>query len=1148
MINDTNARKVTMSNEKEKIIKSDSDENYREYVRKRLNSIAPVIQKVSLGEFDEKIDIPEGVEDEFTELLIGLNLMIDDLRFMFSENSTKTEELERRFTELSVFNEVGQALGSTLKLDELLDVIYAQTSRVMDTESFYIALYNEKSQTVEFPIFIETDKRTSLPPQQFGRGLTEYIITTRKPLLIRKDVTGAKQKLGIESVVYGDPALCWLGVPMISQEKVIGVMTVQSTRKSGLYDEDHKRLLSSIANQAVGAVANARAYQEVQRRVGELAAFNEVGRALGSTLKLEERLRIIYEQARRVMPADHFYVALYHPASDDMEAEVEFVFYVQDGHQAPSHIRTFNNGFTEHVIKTGEPLFIQRDLRKRVEELGLDVVVLGTPAKSWLGVPLVARDQVVGVMAVQSIEHEEAYDEGHKAFLISLASQASGAIDNARAYRKLENRLTELSVLNEISRTIGSTLDVEELYGVLHEQIIRLMDAGNFYIALYDSEREEVSFPYALVAGRRVSTGEGEWATRCAGHGMTEYVIQTGKPQLVQGDSGVELDKRGVNHIGKATHSWIGAPMIARNQVIGVVALQAFDPDIRYTPKDMRFLQLVANQAAPAVENARAYQELENNLAELKRAEEALREREELYRTVVNTSQEAIILVSVSETILFVNPAAARLFGCTAENLRDRSLLDFIPEEEKQLLQSQTVRRMKGETSRYELTVLSQDGSTRRVLVNAAPLYDAEGEFQAGMAILTDITELSVINEIGRAISSTLDINELYVVLHEQTKRLMDADNFYIALYDKSLNEVSFPYSFQDGQRQTAGEGEWVTRRAGNGLTEHVIQTAESHLVQGDSEAEVVKHGANHMGKPASVWMGVPMVVRNEVIGVMAVQAFEMEITYSEKDIDLMQTVANQAAQAVENARAYSVLEQRVQERTADLAKSNDALEDFVYTVSHDLKAPLRAILGFSQFLVEDFGSELPDEGKMYLERMSQSAKRMELLINDLLELSRVGRVKNPYEETDIDQLISETISTLAPDEKVSIQIEGSMPGIVCDRVRIGQVFANLISNAVKYNDKENPVITIAAQDTGEEIEFQVADNGPGIEERHFEKIFKIFQRLSSDGAGTGIGLALVKKIVEDHKGRIWLESEVGKGSTFKFTLPRIQKSNEEEE
>lgn len=1002
-----------MSNKE--IPEAGSGEDYREYVRRRLLELAPVIEKVSLGEFDQKIEIPEDSQDEFTELLVGLNLMIEDLRFMFKENSEKTEELERRLTELSVFNEVGRVLGSTLKLDELLEVIYQQTSRIMDTQNFYIAIYDEASGKIEFPLYIEEDRRMEMSGREVGNGLTEHIIRTRESLLIKEDVGDIASRMGVEVVLTGDFPLSWLGVPMISSDRVIGVMAVQSTLEAGIYNEEHQRFLEVVASAAASAIANARSYGEVQRRVGELSAFNEVGRALGSTLKLQEQLKIIYEQAGKVMPADHFYVALYHPENDEEGEEIEFVFDIQDAKLIPPHTRSFANGLTEYVIRNREPLLIQRNLRERITELGLDVLVRGSPAKSWLGVPLMVRNTVIGVMAVQSIDKEEAYDRDHQAFLVSLASQASGAIDNASTYRELENRLTELSVLNEISRAVNSTLDVEELYRVVHEQIRRLFHADNFYIALYNPQADEIRFPYVVESGKVVTSNEGEWAPRRAGHGMTEYVIRTSKPQLVQGDSQVELAKKGVNHIGKVSNSWTGAPMIARNEVIGVMAVQSFSSAERYTRKHVRLLQLVANQVAPAVENVRAYHELENRF-----------------------------------------------------------------------------------------------------------------------------TEISVINEIARAIGSTLDVDELYRVIHEQLKRLLDAENFYIALYDAHRDEVSFPYAFEDGEMQ-----KWDSRRAGKGITEHVIHTATPQLYAGGEASEALRKGIEPVGDTPNSWLGVPMTIRNEVIGVMTVQSFDPEVTYSENHVRLMQMVANQSAQAIENARAYAVLEQRVAERTAALQKSNESLEDFVYTVSHDLKAPLRAILGFSQFLQEDFGPSLPDEGKMYVSRMSQSAKRMERLIDDLLEFSRVGRIKDPYEETDIEELLNEILTSIAPGSNVTVRVEGPIPKIFCERVRIGQVFSNLVTNAIKYNDKERPEITVGFEERDDEVEFFVADNGPGIEERHFEKIFKIFQRLSTDEGGTGIGLALVKKIVEDHAGRVWVESVVGQGTAFRFVIPK--KLNREE-
>lgn len=245
-------------------------------------------------------------------------------------------------------------------------------------------------------------------------------------------------------------------------------------------------------------------------------------------------------------------------------------------------------------------------------------------------------------------------------------------------------------------------------------------------------------------------------------------------------------------------------------------------------------------------------------------------------------------------------------------------------------------------------------------------------------------------------------------------------------------------------------------------------------------------------------------------------------------------------------------LNTQADEKTRLLEKTNQELEDFVYTVSHDLKAPLRAITGFAQFLKEDYETKLDEGARDYLRRIVEGADRMEQLINDLLELSRIGRHRNPFTEIDAAELVKRAVGFVHPPENVQITINEPMPTIYCDEVRIEQVLANLITNAIKYNDKKVKKIEISCvSDPDEEFdEFTVADNGIGIDANHKEKIFKIFQRLHNRdefGGGTGVGLNIVKKIVEQHGGSIRVESTPGEGSRFHFTVKHRNKEEEEE-
>ncbi|PIW67516.1 MAG: hypothetical protein COW10_05205 [Candidatus Omnitrophica bacterium CG12_big_fil_rev_8_21_14_0_65_42_8] len=248
----------------------------------------------------------------------------------------------------------------------------------------------------------------------------------------------------------------------------------------------------------------------------------------------------------------------------------------------------------------------------------------------------------------------------------------------------------------------------------------------------------------------------------------------------------------------------------------------------------------------------------------------------------------------------------------------------------------------------------------------------------------------------------------------------------------------------------------------------------------------------------------------------------------------------------------YTNLENKVKERTAQLAEANEALagknkelDDFTYIVSHDLKEPLRGVKAFTKLLMEDYSGRLDDEGKKYLKTISDSSTRMGRLIEDLLNLSRIGRIRNIEPGVDFNELLSDVKKNLVyalEEKKVNLTIRPDFPKAACDRIRISEVFSNLVSNAIKYTKKDiSPVIEIGWSDKKDLYEFYVKDNGIGIEKQYYDKIFQIFQRLHAKGEyeGTGAGLTIVKKIVENHGGKVRVESEVDVGSTFYFTLPK---------
>lgn len=333
----------------------------------------------------------------------------------------------------------------------------------------------------------------------------------------------------------------------------------------------------------------------------------------------------------------------------------------------------------------------------------------------------------------------------------------------------------------------------------------------------------------------------------------------------------------------------------------------------------------------------------------------------------------------------------------------------------------------------------------------------------------------------------------------------------------------------------------------------------------------------------------VPMKVEGKTFGVMQLQSPQLD-AYKQEDIELLSGLANMAAVAVQNAQLFETLqrsneqlaqhrehlEDLVAERTCELdrrmvdveqlnralsnlledqqatnrvleattvqlAEVNQELENFAYVVSHDLKAPLRAITQLAGWISTDYAPVLDEDGQEYLQLLVGRTKRMHNLIEGILQYSRVGRVMEREKEIDLDRLVQEVIEALAPPAHIQIIVQSALPTVVGEQTRLGQVFQNLLDNAIKYMDKPKGRIIVDCSDNQSHWLFSVTDNGPGIEERYHDKVFQMFQTLAprDEIESTGVGLALAKKIIETNGGKIWVESTVGQGSTFHFTLPK---------
>jgi light-regulated signal transduction histidine kinase (bacteriophytochrome) len=232
----------------------------------------------------------------------------------------------------------------------------------------------------------------------------------------------------------------------------------------------------------------------------------------------------------------------------------------------------------------------------------------------------------------------------------------------------------------------------------------------------------------------------------------------------------------------------------------------------------------------------------------------------------------------------------------------------------------------------------------------------------------------------------------------------------------------------------------------------------------------------------------------------------------------------------------------------SELKRTNKEIQEFAYITAHDLKTPLRGIGTLADWLSTDYADKFDEEGRTQIMLLAERAKRADKLVDSILRYSNAGHDNEEHEQIDLNTALSEIICEIEPPENIEITVENKMPVLMCPKTHISQIFQNIISNAIKYMDKEKGQIKVGCNDDGGFWKFNISDNGPGIDHKYFKKIFKIFQTLSppDETESTGIGLSVAKKIIKLNGGRIWLESNPGEGSTFFFTLPKqeIKASN----
>ena len=368
-----------------------------------------------------------------------------------------------------------------------------------------------------------------------------------------------------------------------------------------------------MADQIAIAVGNARLFNESQQRITELAVVNEISRTLTVSHDVQQLLVTIHEQVGRLYDAANFYIATY---SGGEEWSLDYQF--ERGQLLPPTRHKLGGGFTSYILQTRKSLLI-RSLQDNFDfHDQQNLPKIGETAKSWMGVPLIVGGNIIGVMGIQSYTQEGLYAEQDVALFSTISTQAAAAIQNVRLFQEARLRANELAALNELSRTLASQLGVQQVLNEVWHGVSHLLDTTNFYIALYDAERQEVSFPI----NASESVLDKEITVMPANQGLTGYIIRTSQPLLIKEDVNATVSQLGLKNVGAISQSYLGVPIAIGDQVLGVVAIQSYTSARVYNEHDQNLLLAIAGQTAIALQNARLFEQVQRTA----KREQTLRE------------------------------------------------------------------------------------------------------------------------------------------------------------------------------------------------------------------------------------------------------------------------------------------------------------------------------------------------------------------------------------------------------------------------------------------------------------------------------------------------------------------------------------------
>ncbi len=986
-----------------------------------------------------------------------------------------------------------------------------------------------------------------------------------------------------------------VATPLLREGAPIGAIFIRRTEVRPFSDRQIA-LLETFADQAAIAIEQVRLFKEIEARNHDLTvaleqqtATSEVLKAISrTTFDLDAVLRVLIENATRLAGATRGFMFRY-------DGEVARMAV---SHNAP---RAYEELIQSNPIPRGHGTLVGRTLLEcrpvHIPDVLADKEYAWHEAqrlggfRSMLGVPMMREGNPIGVIAMWSDEVKP-FTEKQIELVSTFADQAVIAIENVRLFNETREALERQTATAEILRVISSSpTDIQPVFDAILENAMRLCDAHMGLLGLYDGEK------YQTVAHRGADADYAKWVIS---RGPFEPPASTGLGRMIAERQPIHIPdlREGPGYRNREAMSvkmvelggvrtYVAVPMLKEGRVVGGITI--YRPEVRpFTQKQIDLLSTFADQAVIAIENVRLFNEINEALHQQTATAEILR----VISSSPTDTQPVFDAIARSGVRLFGTSVVLRLVkgdrmervaelspGLSQTKQGESTLLDgrsfsgraitrrqvihmpdiaaeaWVGEETRKLAASRgyrsgvfapmlreneavgtigLLRQAIGPFSDKQIALLKTFADQAVIAIENVRLFK---ELEARNRDLTESLEQQTATaEILRIISGSLtDTQPVFDAIVRNCGNLFEGNRVSLWL----ISEDRLHCRASTGE---AGGNMPIDRGSAIGvcvLDRHMVHLPDLEKVA--AQYPRIRQLALKFGYRSGIF--APLLREGRAIGGIAVLRRVAE-AFGDKEVALLNTFADQAVIAIENVRLFK----EIQEKSHQLEIANRHKSEFLASMSHELRTPLNAIIGFSEVLQERMFGEMNEKQEEYINDIHGSGQHLLSLINDILDLSKVeaGRMELDLATFNVPEAIGNAFTLIkerAGRHNIDLQaaLDPAIGEIKADERKFKQILLNLLSNAVKFTP-ESGRITVAARPVDSMIEVSVTDTGIGIAPDECEAVFEEFRQVGTDyttkAEGTGLGLALTRKFVELHGGKIWVTSEVGKGSTFIFTLP----------